>query len=64
MADFTESVPNFFGVRRLRKTVQKSWKPIATHIFIAKTRGADIRPNLFEHIDGLYSMWKKKPDVE
>lgn len=30
--------------------------------FILDPMWADIRPNLFEHIDGLYSMWKKNSD--
>lgn len=30
--------------------------------FILDPMWADIRPNLFEHIDGLYSMWGKKEE--
>lgn len=30
--------------------------------FILDPMWADVRPNLFENIDGLYSMWGKKPD--
>lgn len=32
--------------------------------FILDPMWADIRPNLFEHIDGLSSMWGKKPPSE
>lgn len=32
--------------------------------FILDPMWADIRPNLFEHIDGLYSMWGKKKSSE
>lgn len=30
--------------------------------FILDPMWADVRPNLFENIDGLYSMWGKKSD--
>ena len=32
--------------------------------FILDPMWADIRPNLFEHIDGLSSMWKKKKTAD
>lgn len=32
--------------------------------FILDPMWADIRPNLFEHIDGLYSMWGKKHELD
>ena len=51
----TESAQGIYGEKRRLKMARREGVD-----FILDPMWADIRPSLFEHIDGLSSMWKKK----